>query len=645
MTLEQLAQLSPAQWFFDVRDQLKNHVYGRSERAFAAGDAGRDALATAEQVAERQACVRERFAASLGGLPSSDTPLEPVITGVIQRDGFRIEKVIYQSRPRHYVTANLYVPDGLEGPTGAVLFLCGHAEVAKAYPEYQAVCQRLALAGLVVLAQDPIGQGERLSYWDAAGRSATVGACCPEHDHAGAQCVPLGDFLARYFAHDAMRGLDYLSSRPEVDPARLGVTGNSGGGTQSSLLMLLDPRLAAAAPGTFIMNRATYQRTGGAQDAEQIWPGFTAAGCDHEDIVMAMAPKPVRVLAVTDDFFPIEGTRRTVQRCKRIWGLFGREECVDLVEDVSGHAYTPPLARAATAFFTRHLLGREVVVDEGRVAPLAASDLWCTRSGQVQGEVAGAEFAFEANLGRLQEVTAARTAGLSAEAADWLREQVLRDRTPCDLNPRVYLRTDWEGLPVEARVWWSQEGLMGHSLLFRPAEAADDAPLTVAVWDGGCSDVASHAEAIRSACAAGRAVMVLDVSGMGALKPFPLNDAYPSEGFYGVIHKLSDDLMWLGDSLCALRVYDVLRALDLAVIIPGLDARRIDVLAAGKCGIYGRLAAALDDRIASVDLAGVPTSCAAWVGERLYDSDTVKALLLPGMLRWFDLADLPAGPR
>ncbi len=645
MTLEQLAQLSPAQWFYDVRDQLKNHVYGRSELAFAAGDAGRDALTTPGQVAERQSRVRAQVAASLGGLPSSDTPLDPVVTGVIERDGFQIEKVIYQSRPRHYVTANLYLPAGLAGPTGAVLFLCGHAEAAKAYPEYQAVCQRLALAGLVVLAQDPIGQGERLSYWDAATQSATVGPCCPEHDHAGAQCVPLGDYLARYFAHDAMRGLDYLCSRPEVDAARLGVTGNSGGGTQSSLLMLLDPRLAAAAPGTFIMNRATYQRTGGAQDAEQIWPGFTAAGCDHEDIVMAMAPKPVRVLAVTDDFFPIEGARRTVQRCKRVWGLFGREECVDLVEDVSGHAYTPPLARAATAFFTRHLLGAEVVVDEARVEPLPASEVWCTRSGQVQGEIDGAEFAFEANLGRLREATASRSAGLSAEATDWLLEQVLRDRRPCDLNPRVYLRTDWEGLPVEARVWWSQEGLMGHSLLFRPAEAAGNAPLTLAVWDGGCSGVASHAEAIRAACAAGQAVMVLDVSGTGALKPFPLNDAYPAEGFYGVIHKLSDDLVWLGDSLCALRVYDVLRALDLAAIVPRIDVGRIDLHASGKCGVYGRLAAALDGRIGGVTVTDGPRAYADWVGERLYDSDNVKALLLPGMLRWFDLPDLPTGPK
>ena len=163
-----------------------------------------------------------------------------------------------------------------------------------------------------MLAQDPVGQGERLSYFEPDTKNNPVGVVTRDHDYAGAQGRFLGDALARYMLHDAMRGIDYLISRPEVDPAKIGVTGNSGGGTQTSLVMLVDPRVVAAAPATFIMNRDTYQRTGQPQDAEQIWPGFTGAGLDHEDILLAMAPKPVCVLAVTSDFFPIEGTRRTV---------------------------------------------------------------------------------------------------------------------------------------------------------------------------------------------------------------------------------------------------------------------------------------------------------------------------------------------
>ena len=184
--------------------------------------------------------------------------------------------------------------------------------------------------------------------------------------------------------HDAMRGIDYLISRPEVDAAKIGVTGNSGGGTQASLVMLVDPRVAAAAPATFIMNRETYQRTGQPQDAEQIWPGFTGAALDHEDILLAMAPKPVCVLAVTSDFFPIEGTRRTVTRSRRIWELSGHRAMLDFVEDDSTHAYTPKLARAAARFFAQHLLGKTVDLAGFEPKAFPPEQLHATKSGQVR---------------------------------------------------------------------------------------------------------------------------------------------------------------------------------------------------------------------------------------------------------------------
>ena len=249
--------------------QLKDHIYERSRRFFALGDAQRDALRTTDAVRSRQEEIRRVVVANLGGLPPSDTPLNARVTGVVEGDGFRIEKIIFESRPRHYVTANLYLPSTRpSGRTAAVLFLSGHHNTAKTADEYQSVCQTLTRAGLIVLAQDPIGQGERLSYFEPDTKKNPVGIGTRDHDYAGAQCRFVGDTLARYMLHDAMRGIDYLVSRPEVDPAKIGVTGNSGGGTQTSLVMLADPRVAAAAPATFIMNRDSYQRTGQPQDAE-----------------------------------------------------------------------------------------------------------------------------------------------------------------------------------------------------------------------------------------------------------------------------------------------------------------------------------------------------------------------------------------
>lgn len=645
MNFRQLEQITPESSFWDVRDQLKWHIYHRSERAFAAGDAVRDQIRTPEDLKSYQQRLRAFFLDSLGGLPPSDAPLQAQTVGEVKGDGFRIEKIIFQSRPRHYVTAHLYLPDELSAPGAAVLFVCGHWSQGKQAPEYQQVCQTLALTGLIVLAQDPIGQGERFSYYEPSLGRVTVGECCPDHDQAGAQCVPLGDALARYFLHDSMRALDYLISRPEVDPLRIGITGNSGGGTQSSLMMIADTRLAAAAPATFVMNRQTYLYTGGAQDAEQIWHGFTAAGYDHEDILLGMAPKPVRVLAVTYDFFPIEGTRRTVERCQRIWNACGGGNNLDLVEDVSGHSYTPKLQRAAADLFAHHLLGRKAQIDTSRIRLYEPSELWCTRSGQVRGEMEGAVFVFEANLERAKALEERRRAIPVTErrerARSWLRDRVFAHRNPCQQNLRLYYTGMADDLTAELGLWWSQTDLLTHGCLLRHHERADETlPVTIALWDGGTNSLQSHGDWIRRTCQSGRAVLILDVSGTGVLQPHALHSAYHPEEFYGVIHKLSDDLAWLDDSLCALRVYDVLRTLEVIGEWRGLRDDDLHLYADGRAGIYGRLAAALEPKIRRVEIAGGLRAFADLLSERHYESRGVKSILLRGMLRHFDLPEL-----
>jgi cephalosporin-C deacetylase-like acetyl esterase len=628
MTLRDLERPT-LQWFYDARAQLPRHVCERTVRACRAGDAARDALCTPEQVLQRQQRVRAFFLESIGGLPESTGPVQAECTGTLHGAGFRVEKLIYQSRPGCYVTANLYVPEGLREPTAAVLFLCGHHERAKHEPEYQVVCQTLTQAGFVVLAQDPIGQGERWSYWEPSAGRCTVAPCCPDHDHAGAQCLPLGWSLARFFLHDAMRGLDLLAGRPEVDAARIAVTGNSGGGTQTSLMMLGDPRIAAAAPATFIMSRETYLYAGGAQDAEQIWPGFTAEGFDHEDILLAAAPKPVCVAAVAQDFFPIEGTRRTVERCRRIWDLMGAPERLALVEEDCGHNYTPGLAREVARFLAVHLLHREPAFDRERIQPFEPSALWCTKSGQVRGEVPGAVSVHEACQERLYALRAGeRRPG--PEDREWLRQRVRAHRVPCDLNPRTYRTAAWMDLCVEMRVWWAQQDILGHGLLFRRLEDSGRAvPVTIGLWDGGTKALCSHASFLRDCCEQGRAVLVLDVSGEGALRPVPPTDSDDLE-FYGGMHKLATDLLWLDDDLAALRTHDVLRALDALAAWPGVDAGDIRIHADGRHGFYGRLAALLDDRIGSVEFGPNREPPGAWLTQRHYHSRDIYSIILRG---------------
>jgi cephalosporin-C deacetylase-like acetyl esterase len=636
MTIQELEQFATVGGFWDVRDQLKTHIYQRSEQAFARGDAARDRINSRAALARRQRALRQHFLKSIGGLPSCRSPLNARTVGVVAGNGFQIEKIIFESRPQTFVTANLYLPDPRPRRRGAVLFLCGHHAGAKHVAEYQRVCQTLVHAGLVVLAQDPIGQGERFSYHDHRTGKQAIACCCPEHDYAGAQCLPLGDALARYFLHDAMRGVDYLLTRPEVDSTRIGVTGNSGGGTQTSLMMLGDPRIAAAAPATFIMNRETYLRTGMAQDAEQIWPGFTTAGYDHEDILLAACPKPVRVLAVQSDFFPIEGTRRTVERCQRIWKLCGRPSNLDLVEDAAIHSYTNKLARAAAEFFARHLLGKKLGRKIPSVAVFDPAKLWCTKSGQVLGEIPGARTVHDENRDRVAAIVKApRAAGRR-----WLRWRVCGRRQPCALNPRFVWTETLEELTAELGFWWSQPGLINAGLLFREsARKGRRLPVTLAVWDGGTRVLAAHWDWLRAQCRAGRAVLVVDVSGTGSLLSHPLN-GQPVQEFYGAIHKFADDLLWLDDDLAALRAFDVLRALDVIEEWPGLAADKIHCYAHGKHGVYAQLAAALDKRVKALTVVGGIGSYAEFVRARQYDHHDIKSIVLRDILRHCDLPEL-----
>ncbi len=630
--------------FYFIGDQLKNHIYDRSRQAFLQGDKARDNISDIEQLEKRKKYIRETFLSSIGGLPETNCPLDAVTTGKISGDGFRIEKVVYQSRPGCYVTSNLYLPEHIPERCGAVLFLCGHSHEAKQSPVYQAVCQVLALSGLIVLIQDPLGQGERFSYYEKSLERPTVESTNCEHDYDGCRCLLIGDSIARYFVHDAIRSIDYLCSRPEVDPLKIGVTGSSGGGTQTCMVMMCEPRIAAAAPATFVMNRRTYLSTGNSQDSEQNWPGLSAAGIDHEDILISMSPKPVLILSAKYDFFPIEGTRESVGRTKRFWDLYGKGDNLRLYECKSVHKYTRELACAAAHFFSLHFNGRVEETDSGKIITHLPSELWCTKSGQIRAEYPCARGVFEDNRDRFRWMQD-RKENMNEEdrrekAYEWLKKRIYTFREPCDMNCRFYGQKDYFGLNIRKCLWWSQKGMMNHAFLLTECTKTNQRyPVTIALWEGGTCNLRDHMHWIRNTCAAGRAVLILDVSGVGGAAPVPFNNM-PPLGFSGVIFKLAYDLIWLGDSIAALRTYDTIRAVDMIEACDDLDKNNIMIYGCGSCGIYGLLASFLDKRIRRIDIPGNMQSYADVVNLRHYEPHDVMSVVIPGVLNYFDIPEL-----
>lgn len=374
-----------AQFQRDKENQMmRSHLRGRVHEALDRRLELVENLQTEAEISEYQETLQEFFWETIGLDSFVRCPLNPKVTANLVRDGYSVEKVLFESLPGFHVTGNLYIPDG-DGPFPGILHPCGHSANGKAAVVYQQVNILLAQHGFVVLCYDPIGQGERRQLIDPKTGKAMPGAT-GEHHTLGVAPILLGRGLSSYMIWDGMRGIDYLQSRSEVDHDRIGCTGNSGGGNMTSYLMALDDRIEAAAPGCFTTTTRMKNESPGPGDSEQNLFAQTREGLDHPDFAIIRAPKPTLILAATHDFVPIEGTWDAFRQAKRIYTKLGYPERIDLVEAPEKHGYSKRLREGAVRFFARWLQGRAIEVFEpADVNVEADEDLYVVEKGQVLG--------------------------------------------------------------------------------------------------------------------------------------------------------------------------------------------------------------------------------------------------------------------
>ena len=338
------------------------------------------ALVSNKQFAAYQKKRRDSLRRSLGEMPKR-SPLNARVTGTITENGFTIEKILFESQPGFHVTANLYRPGGA-GPFPAILHPVGHSENGKAYDSYQRANRLLVQNGFVVLCFDPIGQGERKQLIGPNGKPLHRGS--HEHQELGVAPILLGRSLGGYMVWDGVRAIDYLCSRPDVDPKRIGCTGNSGGGNLTSYLMAYDERIVAAAPGCFMTTHRRKNESPGPGDAEQNLFAQIRDGFDHPDFILARAPQPTLILSATKDFVPIEGAWEAFRQAKRVYTQLGYPERVQLIEANEKHGFSQRLREGALRFFAHWLQGRQIeVFEEDNVTILSDKDLQVTPEGQV----------------------------------------------------------------------------------------------------------------------------------------------------------------------------------------------------------------------------------------------------------------------
>lgn len=625
--------------WYDVADQMRADLQRRAQKLFQERQNVRDSLTTGAEFEAHRERTRARFLESIGGLPTEKTPLQAQVTGTFEQEGFKIEKVLFQSLPNFFVSAACYVPDGLDGPAPGVLFFCGHSGIGKAAEAYQKVCRDLARNGFVVLAVDPIGQGERLQYWKD--KESLFSSCTIEHTHAGFPYVLMGASVARHFVWDGIRAFDYLASRPDVDENRIGATGNSGGGTQTSLLMLAEPRLASAVPATFPMTLETMMKVGQAQDMEQIVPRSIAGGPDHDDFLTALAPKPVMAGAVAYDFFPIEGTHEAVNRARKVYELYGQAENVQINVDDSLHCYSDGTRQACVNWFRKHLKNEapDFVTEDPGFLP--EERLWATKSGQVLLDIPESKTVTDFTREYLAELPkpSASPDELRVQLDQVLGVSQSGDRSAI-IYPRINLPEEKENGATAQRIWFfSAPDVCVAGELYSPSGTEGKVlATTLLVHDASVPETSK--ETVKTLLSQGRRVFVYDVRGVGrvASRSVSPHDLGGEKSPFNTEYKMACDAMMMEQSTLGLRVFDLLRGLD--YLKTRSDVGEISLHGTGDAATWAYFAAALEPDFVEVTCEDMLVSYKELC--RTYDYDSFRfnlKIMAWGLLRVGDILD------
>ena len=527
---------------------------------------------------------RKQWLEMLGLWPLPErTPLNLTTAGMLDRKDYIVERLHFQSRPGVYVPGNLYRPAQTAGPLPAILYLCGHSPAGKAQDQYQRHGAWFARHGYVAFVLDTIEVGEGSG------------------NHHGTFSLGRWDWFSRGYTPagievwNAMRALDYLETRADVDARRFGVTGLSGGGGVSWFLSAADERIKCAAPccqsGNIVQH--IVDRTIDNHCDCAFWINYYR-WC-WPDIGALIAPRPMLVASASDDLiWRPYAYRDVVRRLRRHYAALGAPKNIALVEDKAPHSYTPKLRRAVMAWFNLHLKNdRRPVKDDlaGYIEPEKNLNVFRgkrpgnDRTGQVFRLLPPKEEIFEPASGGQWRAHQSKT--LAA----------LRGLTFRNLKPPAphFIETRAEGASSTYRtasyIFRSGDGLRLRVKTFSPAPARANTGFTIVC----AADETYPALKGRPDFREDYAIACVEVRNTGSTSTGP-----------GYLWTLRRSYQLLGHTLPERQIADLLEGL--SILRRKADPGKIILFGAGRAAVTAVYAALLDGAVSEIILKDPPAS-------------------------------------